>query len=305
MILVDISNLLYKTLFVQEDPNNVQVDDILNNVIKELRYIEDTFSADYGRIIICSDSKTNWRKTVFPLYKQNRTIVKAKDDKDWNYIYAQFDKAVEEIKNHTIWVVLKVDDLEADDIMALCCKYSPEKVLIYSIDKDLNQLVDGRKVKQFSYKSQDYVSKNTHLLKEAILTGDSSDGVPNIFSDDDHYTREDKVRAKPVTSFVKDYFQNLSTITESNISSFVDYYNENKKDTLDKEKIISNFKRNRSVIDLSMIPDKYTNVFKSALKEAIKEANTHKDIFEEWCDSKVNDFIVDESKPEEIGDLFD
>ena len=152
-----------------------------------------------------------------------------------------------------------------------------------------------------------------HPLNEAILTGDSSDGVPNIFSDDNHYVRENKIRAKPVSTKIKEYFKDYETITEDVMISFINDYNFNIKkqeDILDKDKILHNWNRNRLMIDLKSIPKEYYSIFGNAVKEAISLSLNNEDKHNEWVKSIINNKENDSSENNDtddidIGDLFD
>ena len=61
-----------------------------------------------------------------------------------------FEEIKNDIKTNSKYIVIEVPRLEADDLIALTTKYSQEAIMIVSNDKDLNQLVDGQRIKQFS-----------------------------------------------------------------------------------------------------------------------------------------------------------
>lgn len=325
MILIDLSNTFYRSYYVLENKYNDEVNKygsasfkidyniLLEYILKELQIREDQFKHDYGKIVLCCDSRSNWRYKYFQEYKQKRKEDKASDNRDWNYIQGEYTKVKQELANNTKYVVLEVNDLEADDLIALACFTNNSDILIVSVDKDLNQLVDNDRIKQFSPIVNDYVTNTHHPLNEAILTGDSSDGVPNIFSDDNHYVRENKIRAKPVSAKIKEYFKNYETITEDVMISFIDDYNSNIKkqeDILDKDKILHNWNRNRLMIDLKSIPKEYYSVFGNAVKEAISLSLNNEDKHNEWVKSIINNKENDSSENNDtddidIGDLFD
>lgn len=313
MILIDLSNIFYRSLFGMEKQREndiektgipsfeINTQTLAQSMLKEIRYREDELSDKYGRIILCADSRTNWRNNYFQYYKQSRKDSKANDGKDWTSLFNMFENVKNLIAENTYYVMLEVDDLEADDIIALCCKYNTkDKIVIVSLDKDLNQLIDGR-IKQFSPRTNDFIKKeNIHLLNESILTGDVSDGVPNIFSDDDHFVNKDKGRAKPVTSKLKEYFRGYNNITDNDIVMYFD------KSDYDIDKILHNFKRNKTLIDLSMIPETYIEPFKQNLTIAIKKANLNKNNHEKWCDMVINNVTEPASETEySISDMED
>ena len=84
------------------------------------------------------------------------------------------------------------------------------------------------------------------FLREQIIKGDRSDGVPNILSDDEIFVRGE--RQKPITKQKLEEWSNLDNIPLGS---------ETKK----------NYNRNKKLIDLSQIPktieDSIINIYKS------------------------------------------
>ena len=323
MILIDLSNTFYRCYYVLENKYNdemakygaasfsINSEKLLEYILREIQYREDQFKHDYGNVVLCCDSRSNWRYKYFNEYKQKRKEDKASDNRDWDYIQGEYTKVKQELANNTKYAVLEIDDLEADDIIALTCFTNNSNIIIISVDKDLNQLVDNKRIKQFSPTVNDYITSDHHPLNEAILTGDSGDGVPNIFSDDNHYVREDKIRAKPVNAKVKEFFKQYETITEDAVKCFIDNYNATAKkpeDHLDRDKILHNWNRNRLMIDLRSIPDEYYDIFKESVSKAIKLALNNKNTHNDWIKSIINnneDNSSEQNDDLDIGDLFD
>lgn len=307
MILLDLSNIFYRCIFQLEKLNNEIVNyqptktELLTAIVNEISSINDKFKYDWGRLMICCDGKGNWRYKFFKEYKQKRSEDKAKDERDWDYLRDLFIQVKEDIKSNSNWPLIEINELEADDVIALITKYSKDDLLILSNDKDLNQLVDGSRIKQFSLMTNDYVNREHHLLNEAILTGDSSDGVPNIFSDDNHFVKEDKVRAKPVTKGMKEYFSD-KIVNEASLIIYINEINNKSKEELDLSKILHNYQRNRMMIDLSMIPTVYEDIFKEEVVKSVNIANNNTN-HQKWLDSLINN--KDTESETNIGDLFD
>lgn len=274
MIYVDFSNVFYQTLYsldkISKDneqqtgiPIDITLKALAKGCIRSIEWYKSQFSSEYGRIILCFDSKANWRKAFFPLYKAKRAEDKKKDDKDWDKIYKQLEELKKIIYDNSKFICLEVDGLEGDDIMSLSCKLDKNgKILIISADKDLNQLLDDPRIKQYSTRTGDFVEER-HSLKELILKGDTSDGVPNIFSDDDHFVKEEKTRAKSVTSKM---MESVDITSEESIRDFF-------KTEKDVETIVNNYTRNKKLVDLSMVPEEYEDKLRNNLKEAITHVN--------------------------------
>ena len=134
-------------------------------------------------------------------------------------------------------MLLHIAKCEADDIIAtLIGMRQEEKYLIVSGDKDFIQLQHYGDVYQWSPFLKAYIGEQEDpikFLREQIIKGDRSDGVPNILSDDDVFVKGE--RQKPITKQKLEEWSNVENIPLGS---------ETKK----------NFNRNKKLIDLSQIP---------------------------------------------------
>ena len=76
-----------------------------------------------------------------------------------------------------------------DDIIGTLCKeYQDQKTMIMSGDKDFIQLQKYENVSQYSPITKKMINGHNPdtYIKEHILKGDSSDGVPNVLSQTIH-----------------------------------------------------------------------------------------------------------------------
>ena len=208
------------------------------------------FNEDYGEIVLAYDSRAYWRKEIFPQYKSNRRKNREEDNKDWDSIFGVLNNIKEEIKEFLPYKVVEVYGAEADDVIATLCKhYQNEKVMIVSGDKDFIQLQKYDNVKQYSpitKKLVDGVDPKVYI-KEHVLKGDKSDGVPNVLSPDHTFT--DELRQRPLTS------KKLESILAQDI------------DELDDE-IKRNYQRNDKLINLDNIPKTLESEILNSFNEA-------------------------------------
>lgn len=195
------------------------------------------FKRDYKNIIIACDSKSYWRKEVFPHYKAGRKKNRDKSTLDWAMIFEVMTEVKQELKEHFPYKVIEVDRAEADDIFGTLVPRlaSNESVMMVSSDGDFKQLHQYGDVKQYSSMLKVFVkSPNPQLeLKEKILTGDSGDGIPSCLSNDDVFVLG--IRQKPLTAKIKERLLPLDFNDPSIEFS-------------------RNIQRNKLLIDLSMIP---------------------------------------------------
>ena len=239
MIIVDLNQIMISNLMVQINGRNaaeLSEDLVRHMVLNSLRAHNKRFRKEYGEMIIACDSGNVWRQKVFPNYKANRKTIRKKSGHDWKAIFEILTNIKTELKEHMPYKVIEIDTAEADDIIgALVKKYHDQKILILSGDKDFIQLHTNN-VKQYNPVLSKFVGKGetpSIYIKEHILKGDRSDGIPNVLSDDDVFV--EGRRQRPLTKKKIEAWLNeiVMTMTE-----------EERK----------NYDRNRKLIDLSLIP---------------------------------------------------
>ena len=225
--------------------NKVELNEDLvrHMVLNSLRGHNKKFRKEYGEMVIACDSKNVWRREIFPNYKAGRKATREKSEHDWDAIFSMLHTIKDEIRSFLPYKVIELETAEADDIIATLVKKiqnqvgpnHEKKVLILSGDKDFIQL-HGPNVKQYNPVLNKFVGKGEDpviYIKEHILKGDRSDGVPNVLSDDNVFIegrRQRPLSKKKIDAWVNEVFM---TFTE------------------EEQK---NYSRNRKLIDLSCIP---------------------------------------------------
>jgi 5'-3' exonuclease len=186
---------------------------------------------------------------MFEYYKANRKKHRKTSSIDWNEYYKIMNVIHDEIVNNIPYKNIQIDNAEADDIIAILARHyhTDEPIMIVSSDKDFQQLQRYPNVLQYSPSKKDFLvcDNPEEFLIEHIIRGDSSDGIPNLLSDDDVFVQEDK-RQKPcgkkkILSIKKE----LSEWTETD-----------------------NWNRNQLLIDMTKIPD---DVERTIIEEYSKE----------------------------------
>ena len=236
-----ISNLM---VTLSRDSMDLSEDLVRHMVLNSLRGHNKKFRKEYGEMVIACDSKNVWRRKVFPNYKAGRKANRAKSEHDWDAIFSMLHNIKDEIRNFLPYKVIEIETAEADDIIAtlvnrLQRQVGPnhaKKVLILSGDKDFIQLHNNN-VKQYNPVLSKFVGKGENpsiYIKEHILKGDRSDGVPNVLSDDNVFIEEGR-RQRPLSKKKIEAWVNeiIMTFTE------------------EEQK---NYNRNRTLIDLNCIP---------------------------------------------------
>ena len=244
MILVDMNQVTLSNLMVQlGGSKNVEPDFVRHMVLNSLRSYRSKFQGEFGELVLCYDNKTNWRREYFPNYKHSRRKGRKESKLDWNNIFDTLHMIISELTEFFPYKVLEVENAEADDIIASVVFHvasepkNYEKVLILSSDKDFIQLQRYNFVSQYSPMQKKFVNgiDPTTYIKEHILKGDRGDGVPNFLSPDNTFV--DELRQRPMSKRKLEAWIDLEPS---------DYCN---------EEMMRNYHRNRTLIDLSYIPD--------------------------------------------------
>ena len=238
MIIVDINQIMISNLMVQINGRNavdLNEDFVRHMILNSLRGHNKKFRKEYGSMVIACDSSNVWRKQVFPNYKAGRKANRAKSEHDWEFIFDVLAKIKQEIKDFLPYKVVAVEAAEADDIIATLCKRTNEKVLILSGDKDFIQLHNDR-IRQYNPVLNKFVGKDENpiiYIREHILKGDRSDGIPNVLSDDNVFIegrRQTPLTKKKIEAWVNEVVPTFNDVQQKN------------------------YERNRQLIDLNCIP---------------------------------------------------
>lgn len=214
----------------------LEEDMVRHMILNSIRMYRTMFKEEYGEVVLTYDSRHYWRREIFPQYKQNRKKGRENDTKDWDKIFGLLNAIKSEFKEILPYKYIEVYGAEADDIIGTLCKeYQDQKVMIISGDKDFIQLQKYKNVKQYSPILKKYVNGHNPdtYIKEHILKGDSSDGVPNVLSPD--HTFVEGLRQRPLSKKKIEAWLN----SETGMS----------------EEVKRNYQRNHKLINLDNTPD--------------------------------------------------
>ena len=253
MILVDMNQISLASMMMHLNMNKTTKPDegmVRHMILNSLRMYRSKFCNEYGELVLCYDSKHYWRRDFYPQYKAGRKKGREESNLEWDDIFSCLNEIKQELKDNFPYKHLEVYGAEADDIIAALClelEFDNGKTLILSGDKDFIQLQKYSNVSQYSPITKKFVNGTdpVQYLKEHILKGDSSDGVPNVLSPDHTFT--DGLRQRPRG--------------KKKINTFIDV-------GLPNDEVERNFQRNERLIDLTKSPD---NIFHDCL-QAYKDA---------------------------------
>ena len=244
MIVIDMNQIALANLMMNMKMNNNKTIDenmVRHMILNSIRMYRKEHHNEYGEVVLTWDSKHSWRRDYYPEYKASRRKGREESDLDWEDIFGTLNKIRNEIKQNFPYKYLEVFGAEADDIIGFLCEENKnEKIMIISGDKDFIQLQKYPNVKQWSPITKKDVNgfNPTTYLKEHILKGDTSDGVPNVLSPDNTFV--DGLRQRPLSR---------KKIQSWLLGGGSDWNDEVKR----------NFQRNSTLIDLSRTPEELKN----------------------------------------------
>lgn len=262
MILVDLSQVLIGSVHLHyKDIERFGKDNksgfIKHIFLNTLLSYKKKYGEKYGELVLASDSRKYWRKSVFPAYKGHRERARQASDIDWKLIFEVINSLKVDIKENFKFKMLEVEGAEADDIIAVLCEWSqendlvqdglfesePQPVLIISSDGDFISLQKFKNVSQWSPLINKFVKPKgdpvKHLI-EKIVRGDGGDNIPNIFT-----TEEWSVNRMNGTSGARANSVKDSRLQEFLSSGFDACVNDTER---------AHYQRNKLLIDFESIP---------------------------------------------------
>ena len=257
-----------------KEQSEVDIDMVRHMILNSLRMYRSKYHEEYGELVLCCDGRHSWRREHFPQYKAARKSSRDADNRDWSQIFGCLDTIKSELKDFFPYKYIQIDEAEADDIIGVLSREAgTEKVMIISGDKDFIQLQVHKNVKQYSPITKKLVTtKNPYnYLKEHIMRGDSSDGIPNFLSSDNCIV--DKIRQKP--------------LSKKKVESWL---GESPVDFCTEEQL-RNYHRNMKLIDLQYTPLDIVGKIKQQFNENPKGKRSG--LLNFFVEKKLNNLIQD------------
>ena len=249
MILIDYSQLAIANIVIAlKQENKLPTPEMARYLIlNSIRSYVHQHKEEYGpEVVIAVDGAHPWRRDIFPHYKAKRREGREKDETG-ALIYEYMDIIRKELEENFPYKVVKLDGVEADDIIAVIIKKSVKKwfttkYLIISSDKDFQQLQKYPNVTQYSPVLKKFYETDSpqEYIYEHILRGDAGDGIPNFLSPDDTFING--IKSKPIMK--KKLTGWIDTLMRGeDAKEFCNEYH------------YRNYQRNQRLIDFDFIPE--------------------------------------------------
>jgi hypothetical protein len=280
-ILIDYNQVILAALFVSiGNHHNIDVDEnlIRHMFLNSLRANRKKFTSEFGEIVICADGKNSWRRELYPYYKAGRKKSREESELDWGELFRIMSLIRTELDEHFPYKVIHLDHCEADDIIGTIIhdhgtelNIGSEQFLILSGDKDYIQLHKYANVKQYNPVLKKWIQNSDpdKYLTEHILRGDGGDGVPNVLSADNSIAIGE--RQKAMTA------KRMELLSKGPVSM--------------DELTLTRYHRNKMMIDLSEVPEKYKELIRA---EYAKEKNVGRaQLFNFFVSKKLKNLLTD------------
>jgi hypothetical protein len=276
-LVLDASNLVYRTFFANtEDSREMDMGMCYQMTLNSLSKYYNQYKADDVVIAFDMPKSTSWRKlytkdlencVTKKLYKGNRRQNLTEDQKKK---LAELDNHLDELanifKNQSGLIVLRKKYLEADDLIAgYTQKFSDDKHIVISADKDFIQLLDNGNVTlidPYTDKPRD-LSEWDHDAKyfmfEKCFRGDAGDNVQSSYP----RLRSTKIKAA--------YADALARVNLMNHTFSVEEINGEGKLVTHNYTTGPLFEENELLMDLAKQPPYIRELIDSTITDAIKE----------------------------------
>ncbi len=265
-LILDISNLLYRTYYANKDEDDVTIAGLaMHQGLLTLNKYFKKYNPD--KLIMAFDRK-NWRKEYTKsdkclsgkLYKGNRRKDMTKKEREKYEAFLEHLSEFENLmKNHTSVVCLACDGLEADDLVAgFTQQYSEDnEIIIVSTDKDFIQLLGNPNTRLIN-PAEDKDRTLTEwggdaelFMFEKCIRGDAGDNVQSAYP---------RVRKTRIMKAWEEPLERVNMMQET-------WTNHEGKEMMVKNV----FKENILLMDLRKQPDKYRKMIGDTISKEMKD----------------------------------
>lgn len=211
VIILDWGIFLHRAIFAWRNNKEIPATyTCMNMIVSNLRKIG---VSPFDKIIVACDYGRSWRKEYEEKYKSNRKAYReSHEDINWKEMYASFNELIDKIDKGSSWHVVKHKSFEADDWMAVGCRFFKDKdVILVTYDSDMEQLTSYPNVKLFSPlikikggKGGYKIVKNPYATVAKKIHKEIADNLTNpILSKKDFETRKTVVNLLELPEFVE------------------------------------------------------------------------------------------------------
>lgn len=279
VLLIDTSAMFFKLFFRNDKMEGVDTDykvyKIKRDFIEELFFVKRKYNIHkmfLAEECYSTAKRNNWRMKIYEEYKMNRAIQGEPTEDDLRLIECrrEFNKFIAEFTTLFRIYSLYEEGCEGDDAIASVVQQNdiPDtRFIIFSVDKDFQQLASKGDVVQVSTRTFLPISKDEYNdVRLHAIIGDASDNVPHL---------KKGIGPKKAQKIIEDGL----------LEQFL------KDNELNEQ-----FERNLELVDLSRIPMIYqTSIYEKYKSYMIKDRNVELDKCVEFLnklDIQIEDYSL-------------
>ena len=261
VLLIDTSAMFFKLFFRNDKMEGVDTDykvfKIKRDFMEELFFVKRKYAIDkmfLAEECYSTAKRNNWRMKIYEEYKMNRAIQGEPTEDDLRLIACrrEFNLFIAELTKLFRIYSLYEEGCEGDDAIASVVQQNDipnTKFIIFSVDKDFQQLASKGDVTQISTRTFLPISKDEYNdVRLHAIIGDASDNVPHL---------KKGIGPKKAQKIIEDGLLE-QFLSENNLNEM--------------------FERNLKLVDLSRIPMEYqTNIYEKYKSFMIKDRDIELD----------------------------
>ena len=176
-VLIDGDLLVYRSCSTKEVATVLECCTYFDNIVDRVLWDLQDFPDDSYTIFLTG--RNNFRKLIYPAYKDNRKTGKPWFPK-WCKDYSEYQRVLSQVRDHAVkhWNTVVCNGYEADDGISMAAhKYGYKNVIIASSDKDFKQI--PCEIYNLYHWKLESVSKQEARknLWMQVLTGDPVDNI--------------------------------------------------------------------------------------------------------------------------------
>ena len=290
-LLIDTANTFFRARHVVHKRSDSweKVGYALHITLSAINKMYQRFGADH--VVFCLEGRS-WRKDFYEPYKRNRAVARqalTETEKEEDELFWEtFDQFTTYLQEQTNCSVLREPNAEADDLIARWIHLHPDdEHTIISSDSDFVQLIADN-VQQYNGISDELITSTGIYNAKGERVLDRKTREPKEIPDPEWLLFEKCMRGDPTDNVFSAYPGVRKKGTKNKTGLLEAYSDRNTRgyawnnlmlqrwtDHNDQEhRVLDDYTRNRTLIDLTAQPD----TVKTAVDSAIQEQISHKDI---------------------------
>jgi 5'-3' exonuclease len=285
-ILLDASNLFFRSRHVTRGDTETKIGMAMHIIFASINKVWKDFGGTH--LVVCFDQRS-WRKDFYAPYKaqrrEARDAMNAEESAEDAAFFKAFDHFRDFMINKTNATVLNAAGCEADDFIARWIQNHPDdRHVIISSDSDFYQLISDR-VTQYNGVSNQHIRLDGIYNDKGKVVKDKKTGQPLQIGDPEWLLFEKCIRGDTSDNIFSAYPGARKTGSKNKVGmkeAFEDRHNQGfnwnnfllqkwTDHTGAEHRVLDDYRRNRTLIDLTAQPDHIKEMLDTAITDAVAQ----------------------------------